>query len=122
MRYHFGGVELDTDTYELRSGGRLVDVEPQAFEILVHLLARRARVVTTEELLHTAEVERRGDAIAGIGVHVASRLADAAEPGSIWVSRTVTDLVAGCGLASASRGEHQLKGLPQPWAFYEVAV
>ncbi len=72
--------------------------------------------------LHTAEVERRGDAIAGIGVHVASRLADAAEPGSIWVSRTVTDLVAGCGLAFAPRGEHQLKGLPQPWALYEVVV
>jgi hypothetical protein len=72
--------------------------------------------------VHTAEVERRGDAIAGTGVHVAGRLARAAEPGSIWVSRTVTDLVAGCGLAFAPRGEHQLDGLPQPWALYEVAV
>jgi hypothetical protein len=72
--------------------------------------------------VHTAEVERRGDTIAGTGVQVAGRLARAAEPGSIWVSRTVTDLVAGCGLAFAPRGEHQLDGLAQPWALYEVAV
>ena len=72
--------------------------------------------------VHTAEVERHGDDIAGTGVQVAARLAEAAEPGSIWVSRTVTDLVAGCGLAFAPRGEHQLDGLPQPWALYEVAV
>lgn len=72
--------------------------------------------------VHTAEVERRGDDIAGIGVHVASRLADAAEPGAILVSRTVIDLVAGCGLAFAARGEHRLDGLPQPWAVYEAVV
>jgi pimeloyl-ACP methyl ester carboxylesterase len=72
--------------------------------------------------VHTAEVERQRDDIAGVGVQVAGRLAAAAEPGSIWVSRTVTDLVAGCGLAFAPRGEHQLDGLPQPWALYEVAV
>ena len=71
--------------------------------------------------VHTAEVERRGNSIAGIGVHVASRMAGLAEPGSIWVSRTVTDLVAGCGLAFAPRGEHNLDGLPQPWALFEVA-
>ena len=72
--------------------------------------------------VHTAEVERRGANIAGTGVQVAGRLARAAEPGSIWVSRTVTDLVAGCGLAFAPRGEHHLEGLAQPWALYEVAV
>jgi class 3 adenylate cyclase len=52
---------------------------------------------------------------------VAGRLAREAEPGSIWVSRTVTDLVAGCGLAFAPRGEHHLEGVAQPWALYEVA-
>ena len=72
--------------------------------------------------VHTAEVERQGDGIAGIGVHVASRLAEAAEPGSIWVSRTVTDLVAGCGLAFLSRGERQIDGLARPLSLYEVAV
>ncbi|HET6663714.1 MAG TPA: alpha/beta fold hydrolase [Acidimicrobiales bacterium] len=72
--------------------------------------------------IHTAEVERRGRDVAGIGVHIASRIADAADPGSVWVSRTVTDLVAGCGLAFEPRGEHKLRGVPDPWMLYEVAI
>ena len=51
MRYRFGDVELDTDTYELRSAEGPVDVEPQVFDVLVHLLAHRTRVVPKEELL-----------------------------------------------------------------------
>jgi class 3 adenylate cyclase len=70
--------------------------------------------------IHTAEVERRGDNIAGVGVHVARRLAAVAEPGSIWVSRTVTDLVAGWGLAFAARGERTIEGVAQPLSVYEV--
>jgi class 3 adenylate cyclase len=72
--------------------------------------------------VHTAEVERLGEVIVGPGVQVASRLAAAAEPGSILVSRTVTDLVAGWGLAFVSRGERQLDGLSRPWALFEVTV
>jgi pimeloyl-ACP methyl ester carboxylesterase len=72
--------------------------------------------------VHTAEVERRNDDIAGVGVHVARRLAELAEPGSIWVSRTVTDLVAGFGLAFAARGEYSIEGLAQPLSLYEVDV
>jgi pimeloyl-ACP methyl ester carboxylesterase len=72
--------------------------------------------------IHTAEIERRGSDVAGIGVHIASRIADVADPGSVWVSRTVTDLVAGCGLAFEPRGEHRLRGVPDPWALYEVTI
>ena len=72
--------------------------------------------------VHTAEVERRGDDIVGVGVQIARRLAAVAEPGSIWVSRTVTDLVAGWGLAFAARGERAIEGLAQPLSVYEVDV
>jgi pimeloyl-ACP methyl ester carboxylesterase/DNA-binding winged helix-turn-helix (wHTH) protein len=72
--------------------------------------------------VHTAEIERRGRDVAGIGVHIASRIADVADPGSVWVSRTVTDLVAGCGLGFEPRGEHRLRGVPDPWALYEVTL
>jgi pimeloyl-ACP methyl ester carboxylesterase len=72
--------------------------------------------------IHTAEIERRGRDVAGIGVHIASRIADVADPGSVWVSRTVTDLVAGCGLAFESCGEHRLRGVPDPWVLYEVTI
>lgn len=70
--------------------------------------------------LHTAEIERRGADIAGIGVHVASRVAGAAPPDEVWVSRTVTDLVAGTGLDFRSCGPHQLEGLDQAWELFAV--
>jgi class 3 adenylate cyclase/pimeloyl-ACP methyl ester carboxylesterase/DNA-binding winged helix-turn-helix (wHTH) protein len=70
--------------------------------------------------LHTAEIERRDGDVAGIGVHLASRVAGAADDGEVWVSRTITDLVAGTGLRFADRGAHELKGLDQPWQLFEV--
>jgi class 3 adenylate cyclase len=70
--------------------------------------------------LHTAEVERRGDDIAGIGVHIASRIQAEAEAGAVWVSRTVTELVTGSGIAFTDRGEHELKGVPGIWQLFAV--
>lgn len=72
--------------------------------------------------IHTAEVERRGDGVGGAGVDIAVRIAEVAERGAIWASRTVTDLVAGYDLAFVPRGEHRLAGAPEPWDLYEVAV
>jgi pimeloyl-ACP methyl ester carboxylesterase/DNA-binding winged helix-turn-helix (wHTH) protein len=72
--------------------------------------------------VHTAEIERRGSDVAGIGVEIAGRLADLAEPGSVWVSRTVTDLVAGCDLAFEPRGERDLPGVPGSWAVFEATA
>jgi class 3 adenylate cyclase len=70
--------------------------------------------------LHTGEVERRGDDIAGIAVHIASRVQSHAQPGEVWVSRTVTDLVAGSSLRFSDRGEHALKGVPGTWHLFVV--
>lgn len=65
--------------------------------------------------LHTGEVERRGDRVAGTGVHIASRIISLAGPGEVLVSRTVRDLVAGSGLHFTDRGTHALKGIPDDW-------
>jgi class 3 adenylate cyclase/pimeloyl-ACP methyl ester carboxylesterase len=65
--------------------------------------------------LHTGEVERRGDRVAGTGVHIASRIVSLAGPGEVLVSRTVRDLVAGSGLHFIDRGSHALKGIPDKW-------
>jgi class 3 adenylate cyclase/pimeloyl-ACP methyl ester carboxylesterase len=65
--------------------------------------------------LHTGEVERRGDRVAGLGVHIASRILSMAAPGEVLASRTVKDLVAGSGLRFIDRGTHQLKGVPDEW-------
>jgi pimeloyl-ACP methyl ester carboxylesterase/DNA-binding winged helix-turn-helix (wHTH) protein len=49
--FAFEGFELDLATYELRRAGVAVPVEPQAFDVLVHLVRHRDRVVAKEELM-----------------------------------------------------------------------
>lgn len=50
MRYLFEDCVLDTDRRELFRGSRLVSVEPQVFDLLVHLLRNRERVVSRDDL------------------------------------------------------------------------
>jgi class 3 adenylate cyclase len=68
--------------------------------------------------VHTGEVELVGDDIGGIAVHVAARIAALAGAGEVLTSSTVRDLVAGSGLAFEDRGEHTLKGVPEPWRVF----
>ena len=71
--------------------------------------------------LHTGEIERRGDDVAGIAVHLAQRVQAKAEAGEVLVSRTVVDLVVGSDLLFVDRGECGLKGLPGIWRLFLVA-
>ena len=68
--------------------------------------------------LHTGEIELRPSDIAGIAVHIASRIADLASADQVLVSRTVVDLTAGSGLQFEPSGEHQLKGVPGTWPIF----
>jgi len=61
--------------------------------------------------LHTGEVERRGNDVAGIGVHVGARVAALAGPSEVLTSATVRDLVLGSEFTFEDRGRHTLKGL-----------
>ena len=54
----FGDCELDLDRYELRRAGLLVPLEPQVFDVLVHLASHPDRVVSKEELLDTVWGDR----------------------------------------------------------------
>jgi class 3 adenylate cyclase len=65
--------------------------------------------------VHTAEVEVRGSSMVGVGVHVGARVAALAGAGEVLVSSTVRDLVLGSGLAFASIGTHELRGVPGRW-------
>ncbi len=51
LRYLFEDCALDTDRRELRRGAALVAVEPQVFDLLVHLIRHRDRVVSKDDLL-----------------------------------------------------------------------
>jgi class 3 adenylate cyclase len=70
--------------------------------------------------LHTGEVENRGTDIAGIAVHIAARVLEAAAAGELLVSAAVPMLVAGSGFEFEDRGEHELKGVPGTWQLYAV--
>jgi TolB-like protein/Flp pilus assembly protein TadD len=51
LRYLFEDCALDTDRRELRRGAALVAVEPQVFDLLVHVIRHRDRVVSKDDLL-----------------------------------------------------------------------
>jgi len=70
--------------------------------------------------VHTGEVELEGPAVRGIAVHIGARVAALGGPSEILVSQTVKDLVAGSGLTFEDAGEHELKGVPEPWHLYRV--
>ncbi len=70
--------------------------------------------------VHTGEVERRREGMAGIGVHIAARVLALAGAGEVLVSRTVRDLVTGSGLRFVDRGTHTLKGVPDDWEILEA--
>lgn len=51
MAYAFADCELDCERRELRRDGTAVHLEPQVFDVLVHLVRNHDRVVTRDELL-----------------------------------------------------------------------
>ena len=73
--------------------------------------------------LHTGEIEIRGKDIGGIAVHAAARVMAQCAAGEVFVSRVVTDLVAGAGLKFNERGSFELKGLPGGrWDLYAATA
>ncbi len=70
--------------------------------------------------VHTGEVELMDGDLGGIAVHIAARVMAHALPGEVVVSASVPPLVAGSGIEFVERGEHELKGVPEPWRLFAV--
>jgi len=70
--------------------------------------------------VHTGEVEIIDDKVGGIAVNIGARVAGRAQPSEVLVSQTVKDLVTGSGLLFEDTGEHELKGVPDPWHLFRV--
>jgi TolB-like protein len=51
LRFLFGDHVLDTARRELSRGGERIELEPQVFDLLIHLLQNRERVVSKDDLL-----------------------------------------------------------------------
>jgi class 3 adenylate cyclase len=98
---------FESPTQAVRAGAALVEA------------AARERVPIRVGV-HTGEAERRGDDLAGLTVHIASRVAGLAASGEVLISRTVRDLVAGSGVRFVARGEHELKGVPDQWQLFAL--
>jgi pimeloyl-ACP methyl ester carboxylesterase len=72
--------------------------------------------------LHTGEIELRDRDVGGVAVHAAARVMAHCQPNEVWVSRVVTELVAGAGLRFSERGSHELKGLPGRWELFAASA
>ena len=70
--------------------------------------------------VHTGECDVTEGRLTGIAVSIGARVASLAAPGEVLVSSTVRDLVAGSNLQFEDRGEHRLKGVPEPWRLFAV--
>jgi class 3 adenylate cyclase/pimeloyl-ACP methyl ester carboxylesterase len=70
--------------------------------------------------VHTGEVERHGDTIAGMAVHIGARVGAMAGASEVLVSSTVRDLAVGSDFSFADRGAHALKGVPGEWRVFAV--
>jgi class 3 adenylate cyclase len=70
--------------------------------------------------LHTGELERRGEDVSGLAVHVGARVAALAGPSEILVSGTVRDLVLGAPFEFEDRGRRELKGIAGEWPVLAV--
>ena len=82
--------------------------------------ALRELDITIRAGLHTGECEVTEGKVSGVAVAVGSRIASLAGPNEVLVSSTVKDLVAGSELRFDDRGQHQLKGIPEPWRVFEL--
>jgi class 3 adenylate cyclase len=70
--------------------------------------------------VHTGEVESINGKAGGVAVVIGARVGAIATASEVWASSTVKDLTAGSGLMFEDAGEHELKGVPDPWHLYRV--
>ncbi len=70
--------------------------------------------------LHTGECERIGGDVGGMAVHIAARVAALAQADEVLASGTTYGTVVGAGIWWDSRGDHELKGVPNRWPLFAL--
>jgi class 3 adenylate cyclase len=68
--------------------------------------------------LHTGEIERLPGDIGGLAVHISQRVCAYAPPGTVLMSRTTADVVAGSGLHLTPGIQVPLRGVPGEWELF----
>ncbi|WP_024513674.1 winged helix-turn-helix domain-containing protein [Bradyrhizobium sp. Tv2a-2] len=127
MQFLFSNHVLDTDRRELSSAGRVIPVEPQVFDLLVHLLENRDRVVSKDDLIDkiwggrivsestlTSRINAARKAIGDSGVEQ-NLIRTVPRKGVRFVSAVVTQLRSAGAEAAAPAPANQVRpGLPLP--------
>lgn len=72
--------------------------------------------------LHAGEIEVGPGDVAGLAVHIGSRVAGLAGADEILVTSTVRDLVVGSTITFEERGSRVLKGVPGRWRLYAARL
>ena len=70
--------------------------------------------------VHTGECEVVGGEVAGMAVHIGSRVAALAGPGEVLVSGSVRDLMTGSDQRFTGGEARVLKGVAEPWRVYRL--
>jgi class 3 adenylate cyclase len=71
--------------------------------------------------IHVGDVDRRGDDVSGLSVHIAARALAVAEAGQIVVTPSVPPAVTGEAAAFETLGPRTLKGVPGVWELFRLA-
>jgi class 3 adenylate cyclase len=72
--------------------------------------------------IHTGEIEVVDGDVAGIGVHITSRVLDEATDDEIVVTRTVRELATGTDLRFEPVGSAALRGVPGEWELFRASI
>jgi class 3 adenylate cyclase len=116
----FGGREIDT----AGDGFFASFASPTAAIRCAHAVQEVVREIGVQVRIgiHTGEVEMAGEKLRGVTVHIGARVAGKAHAGEVVVSQTVKDIATGSGFVFEDAGEHELKGVPDPWRLYRVVA
>lgn len=76
--------------------------------------------LTVRAGIHAGECELAGTAVRGLTVHIGARVLAEADPGEVWVSRTVKDLLVGSNFEFKDEGSYDLKGVPGQWRLFSL--
>jgi len=92
-------------------------------------MAERANDVTEDRRaifrigINLGDVIVQADDVFGDGVNVAARIEALADPGGIFISRSVCDQIAGkCDFPLDDLGKHEVKNIPQPVHVFRVVA
>ena len=125
---HHGRVFKDMGDGILMEFGSVVDAVNFAVDLQLTMADRNVDVPEDRQLIYRiginiGDIVVEGDDIYGNGVIVASRLEALAEPGGIYVSRTVFDHVKGkVEVGFEDLGTLKLKNIPEPVQTFKVLL